>query len=231
MKQHTAFKKAPFSLATYVTVLVMLIGCLAGMWVIFSEAGLVGLNSDQRSVLNFLFALIAGGTGFFIGRVALTFTRAITPNTKMVLRAFGGSALFLVVLFKPELSSMTGTSQTPVSAIDVIEITSPMAGSLVQSTVQLHGRTARPSWHHYVVVAGPAQGSYTVQDAEANVSAAGDLSAQATLGNATVGAGETFTILIVACEKRLNPGPFVRRNDQIVSTPISVVRAGNSERS
>jgi hypothetical protein len=224
MRQRSSFVKAHYSVWSYIAVQILLLASLFGLgWAFYSS----GLSS------NFFFALLAGTEGFLFGGVVLTLTGTIRPNMKLAIRAVGGSALFLAALLHPLLASTAhiGSLPGPRPPERGIFITSPLTGSVVGPTAQINGHTDYPWLRHFIIVTGLKAGGDIVQDSEVNVSSTGEISVNATLGGAAVGAGEMYTIRIVACETALNAGPLVSRKDLIVSNVISVVRSIQHQRS
>jgi hypothetical protein len=198
----------------------------------FLTSGSTGLTSQQTTISNYFFAVLAGAAGFFFGGVVLTVTGQLTPALKLSIRAIGGSALFLIALYHPLFPATPGkqvSAENVESVESSVEITTPSMNSVVGQWVQIRGHTTHPSWRHFVVVTGPAPGSDVVQDAEVMVSPAGEIVGSATLGSAAVGAGASYTIRVVACEKPLKPGPFNRRNDLVFSNAITVTRSLETE--
>jgi hypothetical protein len=188
----------------------------------FYAAGLAELTPDQRTILNYFFALLAGGVGFLFGGVVLNLTGALGPNLKLTMRALGGSALFVLLLIHP-LFSFTSLPEN-LSAIRPM-ILSPGPGNMVGQVIEVHGRAGYPTWHHYVVVTGIVAGGDIVQDTHMNWSSTGDLFGTATIGNVAVGEGDPYLIRIVASRVPLTPGPLVPRKDLVFSDAVNVIRS------
>jgi hypothetical protein len=234
MRRPLASTASRYADATYWAVMMLSVVSVAELGWAFFAAGSTGLTSQQTTISNYFFALLGGSAGFFFGGVVLTVSGQLTPALKLSIKAIGGSALFLIALYHPLFPIAPGKqfSADNVESIgSPVEIKSPSTNSVVGGTVEVRGHTTHPSWRHFIVVTGPAQGSDVVQDAEVTVSPSGEILGTATLGNAAVGAGQSYTIRVVACEKRLEPGPFIRRNDLVFSNAITVTRSVKPERS
>ncbi len=234
MRKQSASTASQVAGATYWAVMMFSLVSVAELGWAFFAAGSTGLTSQQTTISNYFFALLAGSAGYFFGGVVLTVAGQLTPALRLSIRAIGGSALFLIALDHPLFPATPGNQVSANNVESVgspVEITSPSMNSVVGGSVEVRGHTTHPSWRHFIVVKGPAQGSDVVQDAEVTVSPSGDILGSATLGNAAVGAGQSYTIRVVACEKRLEPGPFIRRNDLVFSNAITVTRSVVPERS
>ena len=220
--------------ATYWAVITLSLLSFGELVWAFIEAGASGLTSQQTTISDLFFDILAGSLGFFFGGIAVSVNGRLPPGMKLSIRAIGGSALFLVALYRP---LFVASAWEPVPngitnpAANQVEITSPSTNSVVGHTVEIRGRTAHPNWRHFILVTGPAQGSEVIQDGEVTVSSSGQILGRATLGSAAVGAGESYTIRVVASEKALTRGPFIRRNGLLLSNAITVTRSPETERS
>lgn len=225
---HTASRSAE---ATYWAVMALsLISVLVLGWA-FVAAGSMGLTFQQTTISNYFFAVLAGGVGFMFGGVAVTVNGQVSQGVKLSIRAIGGSALFLIALYHPFFAMSDGeqVKANKFESVIPVEITSPSTNSVVGRTVEVRGRTTHPTWRHFVIVTGPEQGSDVIQDGEVDVSPSGEMLGRATLGSVVVGAGELYTIRVVACEKGLKSGPFIHRNDLVFSNTITVTRSYTTE--
>jgi|SRR6267154_3520463 len=222
MAKKLAHIHAKSPIRDFTAVMTLCIVSLALLMRAFYTAGLAELTPDQRTILNFFFALLAGGVGFLFGGVVLDLTGALGPNLKLTMRALGGSALFVLLLIHPLFPF-----PIPPEGLSIIRptILSPVPGSMVAQMIEVHGRTGYPTWHHYVVVTGIVAGGSIVQDTHMNSTATGDLSGIATIGNVAVGEAEPYLIRIVASKSPLAPGPLVPQKDLVFSDAVNVTRS------
>lgn len=228
MRRQSASTAPQFADATYWAVMMLSLVSVAELGWAFFAAGSIGLTSQQATISNYFFALLAGSAGFFFGGIVLTATGQITPAVKFSIRAIGGSAMFLIALYHPWFpvtAEKPGSADIVQKIVSPVEITSPSTNSVVGRTVQVRGHTTYLGGRYFILVTGPAQGSEMVQDGEVSVFPSGDILGSATLGDAAVGAGQSYTIRVVACEKQLKPGPFNHRNDLVFSNAITVTRS------
>jgi hypothetical protein len=184
------------------------------------------LTPDQRIILDYCFALLGGGAGFLFGGVVLDLTSLLGPNLKLTIRALGGSALFVLLIFHPLFPS---GAQPEKPSGGPPTILNPAPSSVVGQMIKVQGHSEYQGWHHYVVVTGIVAGGDIVQDTSMDLSSAGELLGTATIGNAAVGEGEPYFIRIVASRTPIAPGPLVPRKGFIFSDAVNVTRSFRSK--
>jgi hypothetical protein len=232
MKRSSFFQSAPFSLAAYIPAMFLLASALSLLaWAFFQPE----LTPDQRIFANVFSALLCGSAGFLWGGVILDLRYKPAPNLKVAIQALGGSAIFLLgmwhPLFPPADAGQRETVRLLSSPRRKLEITRPGADSVVGSEIEVRGSTSYPAYHHYIVVSGSVAGGDAVQDDTLKLSPAGELVGTATIGSSAVGAGQTYTIRIIASKTPLKPGPLVQTSGLIFSNPVTVTRSAQAERS
>jgi len=106
-------------------------------------------------------------------------------------------------------------------------IVSPLEDESVGRTVSVRGRTPYKNRSHYLVITPEGQGDF-LHDIPVSISPDGSFSISATLGSATRGVEEQYTLRVVAAEVKLTRGQ-IRANkiplDVFSSNSVTVVKS------
>jgi hypothetical protein len=114
---------------------------------------------------------------------------------------------------------------SPVTGTQII-ITMPADGAEVGVDSTISGKTSLPDLNHYIVVTPTRIGTSFVQSQSALVNRAnGSFIWRATFGGAQVGAGEQFTVRVLATKSTLSPAPLTTEPpDAVFSNSVIVKR-------
>ncbi|MCC6585370.1 MAG: hypothetical protein IT168_01515 [Bryobacterales bacterium] len=226
MKPKIRFQNPIFSAPSFLAVLLLSAFALAFLAYAFDQAS-AGLDPSQRTIVNFLCALLAGGAGFFYGGVLLTAVATPTRGVRITVRAVAGSALFLVVLLCPPgaIGWRAGQEALATHPGEMLQILTPVPGSEVGVRVTIRAHTPRPEWRHYLAVAPESGGGETLQQGAVAVSSTGEVSGTVTIGTASAGIGERFLIRVIASRFAIEPGPLPARREILRSIPVLVTRS------
>jgi hypothetical protein len=108
------------------------------------------------------------------------------------------------------------------------KITFPAEGATVERISSIRGETPFPEMNHYVIVIPVKTMDNWVQPGPVSVSASGLWSGSATFGTAAIGAGEQFTVRVLATKSRVSEGTLEKEKvpgDAIFSESITVTRS------
>jgi len=133
--------------------------------------------------------------------------------------------VFLLLAFVVPLVQRLTPRTDRVAGASAFVIATPRESERVDSNVEVRGRTPFPALRHYLLVTPRVTGDRWVQTPAATVERSGATFAGPVQLGTSAGAGQRFTIQVLATRESISAGPLIHTpGDARFSPPVTVVR-------